>query len=126
VRTSPSREELYKDIAGQLSPQPSSRIVFDDLHSKFVVESADLAGEQRKMQQHVGVHNQEQKRPQHEEADQRQVHVEEGQPDRTLEEEVPVRYPARRYGEIEEYEEIAEPQARPDARGVDDCTAQGV
>jgi len=78
------------------------------------------------MQQHVGVDDQEQPGPQHEEGYERQIDVEEWQFDRIHQQKVAMCYANNGYREIKEHEEIAEPKASPDARRVDDCVAQGL
>jgi hypothetical protein len=65
------------------------------------------------------VHDQEQSRPEHEEADERQVHAKEWQSDRALEEEVTVRHTADGDEKVEQHEEVSEPKARADIGGVD-------
>src|ERR1043166_378279 len=70
------------------------------------------------------MHDQEQQRGQHEEADERQLDVEERQLDRIFKKEVAVGDTACRDKKIEQYEQIADPQAGTDAGGVDDRSAQ--
>jgi len=49
------------------------------------VKDADLVGQHHEVQQHVGVDDEKQGGPEHEEADERQVDAEEGELDRALE-----------------------------------------
>ena len=72
VRTSrgPPRN-CTKIFSRQLAAQPRSRILVGDLRLQLGVEGADLVGQQHEMQQHIGVHDEKQARPQDEETDER-------------------------------------------------------
>jgi hypothetical protein len=87
------------------------------------MKDADFPGKQNEMQQYVGMHDQEQCWPEPEEAKERQIHIEEWQLDRFLEEQVLVRDAAHSDQKVEQHEEIAEPQARTDASGIDHRSA---
>ncbi len=63
------------------------------------------------MHERVGVHDEEQDRREEKEGKQRLFDIEERQLDRILEKEIGVRHRARRDREIEENEQIGEPQA---------------
>jgi hypothetical protein len=119
-------EELHEDVARQLATEASAGVLVGDLFLELGMEGADLAGKHHEMQQRVGVDDQEQQRPEHEKAEQRQVDVEERQLDRVLEEHVPVGDPARGDRKIEEHKKVAQPQPRPDTRGIDHRIAQGL
>ena len=95
-----------------------------DLRLQFGVKGADLAGQQYEMQQHIGVHDQKDQRPQDEESLERQFDIEERQFDRVFEQQVAVRDRAGGNGEIKQHKQIAEPQAGADARRIDDGVAQ--
>jgi len=102
-----------------------ARLVVADLCLQLVVKDTDLVGQEHEMQQHVGVHDHEDRRTEHEESEQRQIDVEERQLDRVLEEQVLMRDAAGRDGEVEKHEQIADPQSRAHARGLDHRALQG-
>jgi hypothetical protein len=64
------------------------------------------------MEQHIGMHDEENGWAEHEEAEERQVHTEEWQLDRALQEKVAVGHAADGDEKVEEDKEIAKPQAR--------------
>ena len=66
------------------------------------------------------MNDEEQDRREEEESEERQLDVEERQLDRILEKEIGVRHRARGDGEIEENEQIGEPQAPADRRRIVD------
>ena len=90
------------------------------------MENTNLVGEHCEVQQHIGMEDEEEERSQYEEAKERQFNIEKRQLDRVLKEEVAVRHGGRRDEEVEEQEEITEPQASADPRSVNDSLAQGV
>ena len=69
-------KKLNKDAARQLAAQ-RLRIFVRDLCLQFGMKGADLVGQQYEVQQHIGVHNQENQRAQDEERLQRQIDIEE-------------------------------------------------
>ena len=73
------------------------------------------SAQQQHLQQHIGVEDHEQDRREKEEADQRQIDVEDGQLDRVFEKKLAVRHRARRDDEIEPEDQKADPDRR-DAR----------
>ena len=76
------------------------------------------------MQQHIGVHDQKDERPQDKEGLEWQFDIEERQFDRVFEQQVAMRHRAGGNRKIKQDEQIAEPQAGADAGGVDDGIAQ--
>ena len=76
------------------------------------------------MQQHIGVHDHKDERPQDEEGLERELDIEERQLDCVFGQQVAMRHRAARDGKIKQDEQIAEPQAGADARGVDHGIAQ--
>jgi hypothetical protein len=66
------------------------------------------------MQKHIGVHDEENERPEPEKAEERQVHIEERQSDRALQKKIAVGHAANGDEKVEQDKEIAEPQARAD------------
>ncbi len=125
VRTSrdPARN-CTKDVARQLAAQAPSHVFVGDLLSQLSVEVADLSREQDEMQKHIGMHDQENERAEPEEAEQRQVHIEERQLDGALQEKIAMGDAANGDEKVEQDKEIAEPQSRADTGCINHGVAQ--
>ena len=77
-------KRLHENIAWQLPPQPPTYLLIGDLRLEFRIKVANLSRKQNEMQQHVGMHDQENGWPERKEAEERQIHVEEWQLDPAL------------------------------------------
>ena len=90
------------------------------LRLKLGVECADFAGQQREMQQCVGMDDQKQRRPENEKTRSAAIrHSRKRQFDRVLEKHILVRDRAGRDREIEKYKNVADPQRAADRGGLD-------
>jgi hypothetical protein len=76
------------------------------------------------MQQHVCMHDEENRRPERKEAEEWQVHVEEWQLDPTLQEKIAVSYAAYGYEKVKQDKEIAKPQTSTNGGRVSYSVAQ--
>ncbi len=85
-----------------------------------LVEPFRLEGQHHEMHERIAVDDDEQDRREKEEGEQRQFDAEERQLDRLLEKEIGMRHRARGDREIEENEQIGEPQAPADRSRVVD------
>ena len=119
-----SGQKLHKDVARQLAAQAPSHVFVGDLLSQLSVEVADLSREQDEMQQHVGMHDKENERAEPEEAEERQVHIEERQLDGALQEKIAMGDAANSDEKVEQHKEIAEPQSPADTGGINHGVAQ--
>ena len=104
-----SGEVLHENVARQLAPEPGTGVLVIDLRLQLGMEHADLVRKHREMQQHICVHNKEDQRPEDEESEQRQIGAEEGQADRTLQQQVAMGNAADRDQQIEQNEQVAQP-----------------
>jgi hypothetical protein len=119
-----SGQKLHENIARQLAAQAPLHLLVSNLHPEFRIEVADLSRKQDEMQKHIGMDDEENERPEHKESEERQVHTEERQLYRALQEKIAVGYAAAGDEKIEKDKEIAEPQARAYTGGVNHCVAQ--
>ena len=115
-------KKLDEDIAWQLPLQFFARRIRDFAFGVMqnLMEALRLVGQKDEVHESIGMDHDEQNRREKEEGEQRQFDVEERQLDRVLEEEIGVRHRARGDREIEENEQIGEPQAAADRSRVID------
>lgn len=111
-------EELDEDVARQLAAYAVSGVLVGDLGAQLRVEYAHLVGEQDEMQQHIGVQDDEDQRAEPEEAGQGQIDIQEGQLDAVLEEQILVGHRGGGDEQVEQDEQIADPQGAADRGGV--------
>ena len=95
-------------------------VLVADLVAQRLIEPLRLVGQHDQMHERIGVDDEEEDRREEEEGEQRQFDVEERQLDRLLEKEIGVRHRARGDREVEQNEQIGEPEAAADRRRVVD------
>ncbi len=125
-------ENLDENVARQLPPEAIALFLpflplgvgraalVPDLVVKRLMVALDLVAQHDEVHERVGVDDEEDERCQKEERDQRKLDAEEWQLDRLLEEKVSVGDRARGDREIEEHEQVGDPQAPADRGRVVD------